>query len=119
MTTDHEAWDIQGLNALDRVSQRTLVWNKFTDVMKILDMEIRSDFEDQLAWLQTNLDQDFVRELLQLHENNNEVLDTIDSILICITVILVILQVTNTTLKNQRRRSNPTKETLVRHIRNT
>ena len=83
MMTDHEAWDIHGLNALDRISQPTLVWNKFIDVMKILDMEIRSDFKDHLAWLQTNPDQDFVRELLQLHENNNEVLDTIDNILIC------------------------------------
>ena len=81
MTTDHEAWDIHGLNALDRISQQTLVWNKFIDVMKILDMEICSDLKDYLAWLQTDSDPDFERELLQLHENNNEVIYTIDNIL--------------------------------------
>ena len=80
MMTDHEAWNIHGLNALDRISQQTLVWNKFIDVMKILDMEIRSDFKDHLAWLQTEPDQDFVEDLPQLYENNHELLNTINNL---------------------------------------
>ena len=80
MMTDHEAWNIHGLNALDRISHQTLVWNKFIDVMKILDMEIRSDFKDHLAWLQTEPDQDFVEDLLQLYENNHELLNTINNL---------------------------------------
>ena len=79
MMTDHEAWNIHGLNALNRISHQTLVWNKFNDVMKILDMNIHSNFKDHLVWLLTEPDQDFVRDLLQLYENNHELLNIINN----------------------------------------
>ena len=81
MMTDHEAWNIHGLNAIDRISQQTLVWNRFSDDMKILNREMHSNFAHHLSWLQS--DPDFIKDLLELYENNNEVLDTINNILNC------------------------------------
>ena len=79
MMTEPEAWTIHGLNAFDRIIQQRLVWKRFSDVMEILNVEIQSSFADHLIWLQTKPDQDLIRDLLQLYENNHKLIDIINN----------------------------------------
>ena len=80
MMTEQEAWIVHGQNAFDRITQQNLVWKRFNDVMKILDVKIQSSFADHLTWLQTEPDQDLIRDLLQLYEKNHDLIDTINNL---------------------------------------
>ena len=81
MMTDHETWHIHGVKAIERISQQTNVWNKFVDVMKVLNRKIHSNLANHLSWLLADPNEDLIRDLLQIYEDNSKVLDTINKII--------------------------------------
>ena len=65
-----EGWDMHGLTTMVRVKSHHTVWHEFLEVLEILNMAVNEEFADHLMELQKDPDRYFVRDLMQLHENN-------------------------------------------------
>ena len=70
MITEQEVWDMHGMTAMERVNSHPTVWHEFINVLEILNMEVHKKFADHLMGLQKDPDRYFVRDLLQVYENN-------------------------------------------------
>ena len=61
---------MHGLTAMERVSSHHMVWHEFLNVLETLNMEVHKEFADHLTGLQKEPDRYFIRDLVQLYENN-------------------------------------------------
>ena len=55
---------------MKQVNSHPTVLHEFRNVLRILNMEVHKEFADHLMGLQKDPDRYFVRDLLQLYENN-------------------------------------------------
>ena len=60
---------------MERVKSHHAIWHEFINVVGILNMEVHKKFEDLSMGLQKDPDRYFVRDLMQLYENNRVMVD--------------------------------------------
>ena len=80
MMTEKEGWDMHGMAAKERVNAHHSVWHEFLNVLGILNIEVDNKFADHLMGLQKDPDRYFVWDLLQLHENNQALANTLNDL---------------------------------------
>ena len=80
MMTEQEGWDMHGMAAMERVNSRPTVWHEFLEVLEILNTKLHKEFADHFTGLQKDPDPHFVRDLLQLYENNQILTNILDNL---------------------------------------
>jgi hypothetical protein len=58
-----------GLQAIERVNCKRMVWNEFAEAMRVLKLAVDRDVLEHLQQLEKDPDSTFVDSLMELHQN--------------------------------------------------
>jgi hypothetical protein len=58
-----------GLQAIERVNGKRMVWNEFAEAMRVLKLAVDRDVLEHLQQLEKNPDSTFVDSLMELYQN--------------------------------------------------
>jgi hypothetical protein len=58
-----------GLQAIERVNGKRMVWNEFAEAMRVLKLAVDRDLLEHLQQLEKDQDSTFVDSLMELNEN--------------------------------------------------
>jgi hypothetical protein len=58
-----------GLQAIERVNGKRMVWNEFAEAMRVLKLAVDRDVFEHLQQLEKDPDSTFVDSLMELHQN--------------------------------------------------
>ena len=66
---ENERWQMYGLQAIERVNGKRMVWNEFAEAMRVLKLEVDRDVLEHLQQLEKDPDSTFVDSLMELYQN--------------------------------------------------
>ena len=69
MMNENERWQMYGLQAIERVNGKRMVWNEFAEAMRVLKLAVDRDVLEHLQQLEKYPDSTFVDSLMELHQN--------------------------------------------------
>ena len=69
MMNENERWQMYGLQAIERVNGKRMVWNEFAEAMRVLKLAVDRDVLEHLQQLEKDPDSTFVDSLMELHQN--------------------------------------------------
>ena len=69
MMNENERWQMYGLQAIERVNGKRMVWNEFAEAMRVLKLAVDRDLLEHLQQLEKDPDSTFVDSLMELHQN--------------------------------------------------
>jgi hypothetical protein len=69
MMNENERWQMYGLQAIERVNARRMVWSEFAEAMRVLKLAVDRDVLENLQQLEKDPDSTFVDSLMELHQN--------------------------------------------------
>jgi hypothetical protein len=69
MTNENERWQMYGLQAIERVNGKRMVWNELAEAMRVLKLAVDRDVLEHLQQLENDPDSTFVDSLMELHQN--------------------------------------------------
>ena len=69
MMNENERWQMYGLQAIERVNARRMVWSEFAAAMRVLKLAVDRDVLEHLQQLEKYPDSTFVDSLMGLHQN--------------------------------------------------
>ena len=69
MMNENERWQMYGLQAIERVNGKRMVWNEFAEAMRLLKLAVDRDLLEHLQQLEKYPDSTFVDSLMELHQN--------------------------------------------------
>jgi hypothetical protein len=69
MMNENERWQMYGLQAIERVNGKRMVWTEFAEVMRVLKLAVDSDVLEHLQQLEKGPDSTFVDSLMELYQN--------------------------------------------------
>ena len=58
-----------GLQAIERVNDKRMVWNEFAEAVRVLKLAVDRDVLEHLQQLEKDSDSTFVDSLMELHQN--------------------------------------------------
>ena len=58
-----------GLQAIERVNDKRMVWNEFAEAVRVLKLAVDKDVLEHLQQLEKDSDSTFVDSLMELHQN--------------------------------------------------
>ena len=64
-----ERWQMYGLQAIERVNAKRMVWSEFAEAMRVLKLRVDRDVLEHLQQLEKDPDSTFVDSLMELHQN--------------------------------------------------
>ena len=67
MLTDEEKWTTYGLEAMERVNSKQMIWHLFLEAMRILKLKYYNSIVDHLNDLQRDPDSALLYSLMELH----------------------------------------------------
>ena len=72
---ENERWQMYGLQAIERVNGKRMVWYEFAEAMRVLKLAVDRDVLEHLQQLEKDPDSTFVDSLMELHQNteNHEI----------------------------------------------
>ena len=69
MMNENERWQMYGLQAIERVNAKRMVWSEFAEAMRVLKLRVDRDVLEHLQQLEKDPDSTFVDSLMELHQN--------------------------------------------------
>ena len=70
MMNENERWQMYGLQAIERVNGKRMVWNEFAEAMRVIKLAVNDrDLLEHLQQLEKDPDSTFVDSLMELHQN--------------------------------------------------
>ena len=69
MMNENERWQMYGLQAIERVNGKRMVWNEFAEAMTVLKLAVDRDVLEHLQQMEKDPDSTFVDSLMELHQN--------------------------------------------------
>jgi hypothetical protein len=69
MMNENERRQMYGLQAIERVNGKRMVWNEFAEAMRVLKLAVDRDLLEHLQQLEKYPDSTFVDSLMELHQN--------------------------------------------------
>ena len=69
MMNENERWQMYGLQAIERVNGKRMVWNEFAEAMRVLKQAVDRYLLQHLQQLEKDPDSTFVDSLMELHQN--------------------------------------------------
>jgi hypothetical protein len=69
MVNENERWQMYGLQAIERVNGKRMVWIEFAEAMTVLKLAVDRDVLEHLQQLEKDPDSAFVDSLMELHQN--------------------------------------------------
>jgi hypothetical protein len=69
MMNENERWQMYGLQAIERVNGKRMVWNEFAEAMRVLKLAVDRDVLEHLQQMEKDPDSTFVDSLMELHQN--------------------------------------------------
>ena len=69
MMNENERWQMYGLQAIERVNGKRMVWNEFAEAMRVLKLAVDRDALVHLQQLEKDPDSTFVDSLMELYQN--------------------------------------------------
>jgi hypothetical protein len=66
---ENERWKMYGLQAIERVNAKRMVWSEFAEAMKVLKLRVDRDVLEHLQQLEKESDSTFFDSLMELHQN--------------------------------------------------
>jgi hypothetical protein len=66
---ENERWQVYGLQAIERVHAKRMVWSEFAEAMRVLKLGVDRDVLEHLQQLEKHPDSTFVDSLMELHQN--------------------------------------------------
>ena len=69
MMNENERWQMYGLQAIERVNGKRMVWNEFAEAMRVLKLAVDRDVLEHLQQLEKDPDSTFVDSLMELYQN--------------------------------------------------
>ena len=69
MMNENERWQTYGLQAIERVNGKRVVWNEFAEAKRVLKLAVDRDLLEHLQQLEKDPDSTFVDSLMELHQN--------------------------------------------------
>jgi hypothetical protein len=69
MMNENERWQMYGLQAIERVNGKGMVWNEFAEAMRVLKLEVDRDVLEHLQPMEKDPDSTFVDSLVELYQN--------------------------------------------------
>jgi hypothetical protein len=64
-----QRWQMYGLQAIERVNAKRMVWSEFPQAMRVLKLRVNRDVLEHLQQLEKDPDSMFVDSLMELHQN--------------------------------------------------
>jgi hypothetical protein len=68
---EYERWQMYGLQAIERVNAKRMVWCEFAEAMRVLKLRVERDVFEHLQQMEKDLDSTFVDSLMELHQNTD------------------------------------------------
>ena len=69
MMNENERWQMYGLQAIERVNGKRMVWNEFAEAMRVLKLAVDRDVLEHLQQMEKDPDSTFVDSLMELYQN--------------------------------------------------
>jgi hypothetical protein len=66
---EYERWQMYGLQAIERVNAKRMVWCEFAEAMRVLKLRVERDVLEHLQQMEKDPDSTFVDSLMELHQN--------------------------------------------------
>ena len=67
---ENERWQMYGLQAIERVNAKRVVWSEFAEAMRVLNLRVDRDVFEHLQQLEKDPDSTFVDSLMKLHKKH-------------------------------------------------
>ena len=77
MMNENERWQMYGLQAIERVNGKRMVWNEFAEAMRVLKLAVDRDVLEHLQQLEKDPDSTFVDSLMEHQNTENHELQCI------------------------------------------
>ena len=71
MMDEYERWQMYGLQAIERVNAKRMVWNDFAEVMRVLKLKVDVNIIEHLQQMERDPDSTFVESLMELHQDTD------------------------------------------------
>jgi hypothetical protein len=68
---ENERWQLYGLQAIEQVNGKRMVWSEFAEAMRVLKLGVNRDVFEHLQQLEKDPDSTFVDSLMELHQNTD------------------------------------------------
>jgi hypothetical protein len=69
LMNENERSQMYGLQAIERVNAKRMVWCEFAEAMRVLKLAVKRDVLEHLQQLENDPDSTFVCSLMELHQN--------------------------------------------------
>jgi hypothetical protein len=69
MMNEKERWQMYGLQAIERVNGKRMVWNEFAEAMRVLKLTVDRDVLEHLQQMEKDPNSTFVELLMKLQQN--------------------------------------------------
>ena len=69
MMNENKRWQMYGLQAIERVNGKRMVWNEFAEAMRALKLAVDRDVLEHLQQMEKDPDSTFVDSLMELYQN--------------------------------------------------
>jgi 5-methylcytosine-specific restriction endonuclease McrA len=66
---ENERWQMYGLQAIERVNAKRMVWCEFAEAMRVLKLRVEKVVLEHLQQKEKDPDSTFVDSLMELHQN--------------------------------------------------
>jgi hypothetical protein len=66
---ENERWQMYGLQAIERVNAKRMVWCEFAEAMRVLKLRVERVALEHLQQMEKDTDSTFVDSLMELHQN--------------------------------------------------
>jgi hypothetical protein len=72
MLSEQERWQSYGLEAIERVIVKRMVWREFVEATRVMKLQYHKDVREQFDNLEKSHDSTFVYSLMDLRENTED-----------------------------------------------
>ncbi len=72
MLSEQEKWQSYGLEAIERVIVKRMVWKEFAEAIRVMKLKYHKDAREHFDNLEKSPDSMFVYSLMDLHENGED-----------------------------------------------
>jgi hypothetical protein len=72
MLSEQEKWQSYGLEAIERVIVKRMVWREFVEAIRVMKLQYHKDAREHFDNLEKSPDSTFVYSLMDLHENSED-----------------------------------------------
>jgi hypothetical protein len=71
MMNEYEAWQMYGIDAIEKIKNDCQIWHEFVNVLMILNIKVQKEFADHLQLLERDPDPTFVESLLHVYQDKD------------------------------------------------